>query len=122
MSAVHMHSNGQPVPVDDVTVTDTYVATPLTPIQGSFQQYFAFGIIAFVLGLVLQTYYGQSRYQGDKSGTRSSQAVSRNQSLIKTNVAPQDLRPSDVLIERFVAWEAIVGQLIVYFEVKPDAQ
>jgi len=41
---------------------------------------------------------------------------SRAQSLIKKNVAPQDLRPSDVLIERFVAWKAIVKQLIAYFE------
>jgi hypothetical protein len=44
-------------------------------------------------------------------------AISRNQSLIKKNVAPQDLRPSDILIERFVAWKAIVKQLIAYFEV-----
>lgn len=47
--------------------------------------------------------------------------ISRNQSLIKKNVAPHDLRPSDVLIERFVAWKAIVKQLIAYFEVSPFA-
>ncbi|EJD06740.1 uncharacterized protein FOMMEDRAFT_75599 [Fomitiporia mediterranea MF3/22] len=42
--------------------------------------------------------------------------ISRNQSLIKKNIAPNDLRPSDVLIERFVGWKAIVKQLIAYFE------
>jgi hypothetical protein len=36
--------------------------------------------------------------------------------LVKKNTAPHDLRPSDVLIERFVAWKAIVKQLIAYFE------
>jgi hypothetical protein len=41
---------------------------------------------------------------------------SRSQSLIKKNTAPHDLKPSDVLIERFVAWKAIVKQLITYFE------
>jgi hypothetical protein len=49
--------------------------------------------------------------------SKQGSAVSRNQSLIKKNVAPQDLRPSDILIERFVAWKAIVKQLIAYFEV-----
>ncbi|KAG8978051.1 hypothetical protein FRC05_011166 [Tulasnella sp. 425] len=42
--------------------------------------------------------------------------MSRNQSLIKKNTAPSDLRPSDVLIERFIAWKAITKQLIAYFE------
>ena len=44
--------------------------------------------------------------------------MSRNQSLIKKNIAPSDLRPSDILIERFVGWKNIVKQLIVYFEVR----
>ena len=43
--------------------------------------------------------------------------MSRNQSLIKKNIAPSDLRPSDILIERFVGWKTIVKQLIAYFEV-----
>ena len=47
---------------------------------------------------------------------------SRSQSLIKKNVAPHDLRPSDVLIERFVAWKAIVKQLIAYFEGVADIE
>jgi hypothetical protein len=38
--------------------------------------------------------------------------LSRSQTLIKKNIAPHDLRPSDVIIERFVAWKAIVKQLI----------
>ena len=50
--------------------------------------------------------------------SKQGSAVSRNQSLIKKNVAPQDLRPSDILIERFVAWKVIVKQLIAYFEVR----
>lgn len=48
--------------------------------------------------------------------------MSKSQSLINKNVAPQDLRPSDVLIERFVAWKAIVKQLIAYFEGIADIQ
>jgi len=39
-------------------------------------------------------------------------SVSRAQTLIKKNIAPHDLRPSDVIIERFIAWKAIVKQLI----------
>lgn len=38
--------------------------------------------------------------------------LSRSQTLIKKNIAPHDLRPSDMIIERFVAWKAIVKQLI----------
>ncbi|KIJ51100.1 hypothetical protein M422DRAFT_158921 [Sphaerobolus stellatus SS14] len=48
--------------------------------------------------------------------SKHGSALSRNQSLIKKNVAVQDLRPSDILIERFGAWKAIVKQLIAYFE------
>lgn len=50
--------------------------------------------------------------------SKQGSTVSRNKSLIQKNVAPQDLRPSDILIERFVAWKAIVKQLIAYFEVR----
>ncbi|CAA7265623.1 unnamed protein product [Cyclocybe aegerita] len=42
--------------------------------------------------------------------------MSRNQSLIKKNIELQDLKPADVLIERFVAWKVIVKQLTSYFE------
>lgn len=48
--------------------------------------------------------------------TRSA-ATSRNQSLIKKNIAPTDAQPSDVLVERFQGWKGIVKQLIAYFEV-----
>ncbi|RDX41838.1 hypothetical protein OH76DRAFT_1411753 [Lentinus brumalis] len=48
--------------------------------------------------------------------SRHGSTVSRSQSLIKKNIAPHDLRPSDILIERFAAWKAIVKQLISYFE------
>ncbi|KZV90835.1 hypothetical protein EXIGLDRAFT_616364 [Exidia glandulosa HHB12029] len=48
--------------------------------------------------------------------------LSRNSTLIKKNTAPTDLRPSDVLIERFVAWKAIVKQLIAYFEGVADIE
>ncbi|KAF8322639.1 hypothetical protein DL93DRAFT_2050446 [Clavulina sp. PMI_390] len=42
--------------------------------------------------------------------------MSRNQALIKKNTTPHDLRPSDVLLERFTAWKVITKQLISYFE------
>ncbi|KAF7311306.1 PH domain-containing protein [Mycena kentingensis (nom. inval.)] len=50
------------------------------------------------------------------SRARPGSSLSRNASLIKKNTSPSDLRPSDILIERFVAWKAIVKQLIAYFE------
>lgn len=58
-----------------------------------------------------------SRATSVSRASKQGSTVSRAQSLIKKNIAPQDLRPSDVLIERFVAWKAIVKQLIAYFEV-----
>ncbi|TFK35219.1 hypothetical protein BDQ12DRAFT_688422 [Crucibulum laeve] len=49
--------------------------------------------------------------------SRAGSTLSRNQSLIKKHIEQQsELKPSDVLIERFVAWKAIVKQLIAYFE------
>ncbi|RPD69733.1 hypothetical protein L226DRAFT_539559 [Lentinus tigrinus ALCF2SS1-7] len=60
-----------------------------------------------------------------RPGSRASKhgsSVSRSQSLIKKNIAPHDLRPSDILIERFTAWKAIVKQLIAYFEVIADIE
>lgn len=53
-----------------------------------------------------------------RAASQKGSTMSRNQSLIKKNIAPNDLRPSDVLIERFVGWKAIVKQLIAYFEVR----
>ncbi|KAG6906424.1 hypothetical protein DXG01_014034 [Tephrocybe rancida] len=57
-----------------------------------------------------------SRATSISRASRQGSTTSRNQSLIKKNIAPNDLDPSDVLIERFVAWKAIVKQLIAYFE------
>jgi len=53
---------------------------------------------------------------GSKKSTGGASSASRAQSLIKKNIAPNDLRPSDILIERFTAWKMIVKQLIGYFE------
>lgn len=58
-----------------------------------------------------------SRATSVSRASRHGSTISRSQSLIKKNIAPHDLRPSDILIERFVAWKAIVKQLIAYFEV-----
>ncbi|EGN99320.1 hypothetical protein SERLA73DRAFT_54341 [Serpula lacrymans var. lacrymans S7.3] len=57
-----------------------------------------------------------SRATSISRASKQGSTVSRSQSLIKKNVAPQDLRPSDILIERFVAWKIIVKQLVAYFE------
>jgi hypothetical protein len=58
-----------------------------------------------------------SRTTSRASARSKNSTLSRNQSLIKKNIELQDLRPADVLIERFVAWKAIVKQLTAYFEV-----
>lgn len=52
-----------------------------------------------------------------RASSKHGSSISRSQSLIKKNIAPHDLRPSDIMIERFIAWKAIVKQLIAYFEV-----
>ncbi|KAI0346209.1 hypothetical protein BDW22DRAFT_1368551 [Trametopsis cervina] len=57
-----------------------------------------------------------------RASSRHGSAVSRQQSLIKKNIAPHDLRPSDILIERFTAWKIIVKQLIAYFEGLADIE
>ncbi|OXB38601.1 hypothetical protein LQV05_002599 [Cryptococcus neoformans] len=51
-----------------------------------------------------------------RTTSRAGSTVSRNQSLIKKNTAPHELKPSDILIERFQAWKGIVKMLISYFE------
>lgn len=63
-----------------------------------------------------------SRATSVSRASKHGSTLSRSQSLIKKNIAPQDLKPSDVLIERFVAWKAIVKQLIAYFEGLADVQ
>ncbi|WOO86167.1 Cytoskeletal signaling protein slm1 [Vanrija pseudolonga] len=54
------------------------------------------------------------------NGGRST--VSRSQSLIKKNTASHELKPSDILIERFTAWKQIVKMLISYFEGVADIE
>ena len=43
------------------------------------------------------------------SARSRNSTLSRNQYLIKKTLGLQDLKPADVLIERFVAWKAIVN-------------
>ncbi|KAJ7087598.1 hypothetical protein B0H15DRAFT_298692 [Mycena belliarum] len=64
----------------------------------------------------------RSRATSISRASKQGSTMSRSQSLIKKNIAPNDLRPSDILIERFVAWKAIVKQLIAYFEGLADIQ
>ena len=62
--------------------------------------------------------------QGDAQSTRSRQTgisrkssiASRQSQLVKKATGPTDLRPSDILIERFEAWKNITKNLIAYFE------
>ena len=58
-----------------------------------------------------------SRAPSRASARSRTSTLSRNQSLIKKNIELIDLKPADVLIERFVAWKVIVKQLTSYFEV-----
>ncbi|SGZ31406.1 BQ5605_C044g12168 [Microbotryum silenes-dioicae] len=73
--------------------------------------------------------YGQSQQQQQRPRSvatgvsRKSSMASRNSQLIKKNTVsfgqgrgPHELRPSDVLIERFNAWKRLVKNLIAYFE------
>ncbi|KZT56969.1 hypothetical protein CALCODRAFT_434975 [Calocera cornea HHB12733] len=67
--------------------------------------------------------------QGDETASRHTSVskrpgstVSRAQTLIKRNIATNDLKPSDILIERFQAWKAIVKMLIAYFEGVADIE
>jgi len=53
------------------------------------------------------------------SVSRATTTVSRRASLIQKNTAaqgPNELRPSDILLNRFVAWKSLINQLIQYFE------
>ena len=57
-----------------------------------------------------------------RSSKRGS-TMSRSQSLVRRQIqGGNDLKPSDVLIERFVAWKTIVKQLIAYFEARTVPQ
>lgn len=58
-----------------------------------------------------------SRATSRASHRSRNSSLSRAQSLVKKNIELIDLKPADVLIERFVAWKVIVKQLTSYFEV-----
>ncbi|CAE6446959.1 unnamed protein product [Rhizoctonia solani] len=49
-------------------------------------------------------------------------AMSKNQTLIRKSTAVHELRPSDILIERFTAYKHIVKQLVAYFEGVADIE
>ncbi|GAA5896571.1 hypothetical protein JCM8208_004236 [Rhodotorula glutinis] len=53
---------------------------------------------------------------GHTGQSRRSSVTSRQSQLIKKNTGPYELRPSDILIERFSAWKRLVKNLITYFE------
>ncbi|BGP42450.1 hypothetical protein JCM10449v2_006455 [Rhodotorula kratochvilovae] len=53
---------------------------------------------------------------GHTGVSRRSSVASRQSQLIKKNTGPYELRPSDILIERFSAWKRLVKNLITYFE------
>ncbi|KAL7423673.1 hypothetical protein Q5752_001255 [Cryptotrichosporon argae] len=57
-----------------------------------------------------------------RTTSKAGSTVSRNQSLIKKNTQPHELKPSDILIERFTAWKQIVKMLIAYFEGVADIE
>jgi hypothetical protein len=64
---------------------------------------------------------GRSAVSRASSASRTSRntrasSMSRHNELVRKNIELQDLKPADVLIERFVAWKAIVKQLGAYFE------
>ncbi|KAF9519673.1 hypothetical protein BS47DRAFT_1374988 [Hydnum rufescens UP504] len=68
-------------------------------------------------GSLLQRGVGDDAHSISRATSVSRRStMSRNQALIKKNTTPHELRPSDVLIERFTAWKAITKQLIAYFE------
>lgn len=84
-----------------------------------------------LLSLSFHHYYSQqqqqqhssSKMQNDGQSVRSRQtgmsrksSMSRQSQLVKKATGPTDLRPSDILIERFEAWKLITKNLISYFE------
>ncbi|BGP13461.1 hypothetical protein JCM10213_001785 [Rhodosporidiobolus nylandii] len=48
--------------------------------------------------------------------SRRSSVASRRSQLVAKAAGPTELRPSDILIERFSAWKRLVKNLITYFE------
>lgn len=54
------------------------------------------------------------------SALRSEPLTAVAYRLIKRATGPMDLRPSDLLIERFSTWKTVCGNMISYFEGAPD--
>ncbi|KAJ3897917.1 hypothetical protein F5879DRAFT_1072179 [Lentinula edodes] len=55
-------------------------------------------------------------------GNGAPSTLSRTQSLIRKQTAPVSLRPSDILIARFIAWKGVLKQLVLYFHGIADIQ
>ena len=53
-----------------------------------------------------------------RSASGKFSGLSRNTTLVRRNVNPQETQPSDVLVERFTAWKHAIKQLTAYFEVR----
>ncbi|GAA6022383.1 hypothetical protein JCM10207_004747 [Rhodosporidiobolus poonsookiae] len=59
----------------------------------------------------------QGRPASQRTGvSRRSSVASRKSQLVQRASGPSELRPSDILIERFTAWKRLVKNLITYFE------
>jgi hypothetical protein len=50
--------------------------------------------------------------------TSCTSSLSRHQGLVKRSIELRDLKPVNVLFERFTAWKAIVRQPTAWFEVR----
>ncbi|KAJ3912041.1 hypothetical protein F5877DRAFT_54595 [Lentinula edodes] len=59
---------------------------------------------------------------GNSHGGAPGSTLSRTQSLIRKQTAPVSLRPSDILIARFIAWKGVLKQLVLYFHGIADIQ
>ncbi|KAH9811880.1 Pleckstrin domain-containing protein [Melampsora americana] len=57
-----------------------------------------------------------SQSYSQSSQTSRSIASTRNSILIKRATAPNDFRPSDILIERFQVWKSVCDTLITFFK------
>ncbi|GAW07521.1 cytoplasm protein [Lentinula edodes] len=63
-----------------------------------------------------------SRIPTNNHGGAPGSTLSRTQSLIRKQTAPVSLRPSDILIARFIAWKGVLKQLVLYFHGIADIQ
>ncbi|KAI5886674.1 uncharacterized protein SCHCODRAFT_02104189 [Schizophyllum commune H4-8] len=57
-----------------------------------------------------------------RSASGKFSGLSRNTTLVRRNVNPQETQPSDVLVERFTAWKHAIKQLTAYFEGIAEAE